>query len=108
MGKFEINKAKNGEHFFNLKADNGQTILTSQMYTSKSGCFNGIESVRQNSRDDGNFERKVSTNSKHCFNLKAANGLVIGTSQMYEGTSGMENGIESVKKNGKTKEVNEE
>ena len=33
------------------------------------------------------------------FNLKASNGQVIGTSEMYESTSGMENGITSVRNN---------
>ena len=33
------------------------------------------------------------------FNLKATNGQVIGTSEVYTGTSGRDNGIDSVKKN---------
>ena len=48
MGKFEIKVAKNGEYVFNLKAANGQVILTSQMYKSKASCENGIASVKKN------------------------------------------------------------
>jgi uncharacterized protein YegP (UPF0339 family) len=33
------------------------------------------------------------------FNLKSTNGQVIGTSEVYTGTSGRDNGIESVKNN---------
>ncbi|WP_448833649.1 YegP family protein [Camelimonas sp. ID_303_24] len=33
------------------------------------------------------------------FNLKAANGQVIGTSESYESAASREKGIESVKKN---------
>lgn len=51
MGKFEIKIAKNGQHFFNLKAGNGQIILTSEMYTTKAACDNGIESVKKNAPD---------------------------------------------------------
>ena len=102
MGKFVISKAKNGEFYFNLKADNGQTILTSEMYSSKASCNNGIESVRKNCHEDGRFERKVSANNKHFFTLKAGNGQVIGKSEFYEAPASMENGINSVKKNGKT------
>lgn len=47
-GKFELKKTKNGQFFFNLKAANGQIILTSEMYKSKSGAQNGIESVKKN------------------------------------------------------------
>ncbi len=45
------------------------------------------------------FDRKTATNGKYYFNLKATNGQIIGSSEMYESASGMENGIESVKKN---------
>jgi uncharacterized protein len=108
MGKFIIKKSKSGEHFFNLHADNNQAILTSEMYSSKAACNNGIESVRKHSADDNRYERKVSTNNKHYFNLKASNGQVIGKSEMYESSAGMEKGIESVKKNGSTLKVDEE
>lgn len=99
MGKFEISKRKNGEFQFNLKAGNGQTILTSEGYASKASCNNGIESVRKNSRDESKFECLESKNGKFYFNLKATNGQVIGVSEMYESVSSRKNGIESVMKN---------
>ncbi|OXG08962.1 hypothetical protein BC749_103241 [Flavobacterium araucananum] len=99
MGKFVITKRTNGEFQFNLKAGNGQTILTSEGYTTKAACTNGIESVKTNSQDDGRFDRKESSNGKPYFNLKASNGQIIGSSEMYESVSARENGIESVKKN---------
>jgi uncharacterized protein len=100
MGKFEIKTAKNGEKFFNLKADNGQVILTSEMYTSKAACNNGIASVQKNCSNDDRYERKISSNKKHYFVLKAANHQIIGNSEMYEAPSGMDGGIATVKKNG--------
>jgi uncharacterized protein YegP (UPF0339 family) len=42
------------------------------------------------------------------FNLKATNGQVIGTSELYESTAARENGIESVKKNAPDAEIVEE
>lgn len=99
MGKFVISKRSNGEFRFNLKAGNGEIILASEGYNAKSGCENGIDSVRKNAPDDGRYERKTATNGKHYFNLKAANGQVIGTSEMYETEPGRENGIDSVKRN---------
>ncbi len=99
MGKFEIKKRKNGEFQFNLKAGNGQIILTSEGYTTKSACNNGIESVRKNSQDDNRFKSLEAKNGKPHFNLTASNGQVIGTSEMYESTSSRDNGIASVKKN---------
>ncbi|MFT3934864.1 MAG: YegP family protein [Chitinophagaceae bacterium] len=99
MGKFVITKRKNGEFQFNLKAANGQIILTSEGYTAKPGCENGIESVKKNATEDGRYDRKTSTNGKFYFNLKATNGQIIGTSEMYESESSRDNGIASVKSN---------
>ncbi|MBL7788313.1 MAG: YegP family protein [Chitinophagales bacterium] len=99
MGTFVITKRKDGDFQFNLKAGNGQVILTSEGYSSRAACDNGIESVKKNSQDDGRFERKESSNGKPFFNLKASNGQVIGKSELYESSASMENGIESVKKN---------
>lgn len=108
MGTFVISKRKNGEFQFNLKADNGQVILTSEGYTTKANCNNGIESVKKNSVEDARYERKTSSNGKFYFNLKATNGQVIGTSEMYESENGRENGIESVKKNAPDADIQDE
>lgn len=105
MSKFEITKRKNGEFQFNLKASNGQIILTSEGYVAKAGCINGIESVKVNSKNDARFDRKLSLNHKLYFNLKAVNGQIIGTSEMYESEAARENGIESVKKNAPIAEI---
>ncbi|GAA0719781.1 YegP family protein [Aquimarina litoralis] len=96
---FEL-KNKEGSNFhFTLKAKNGQVILSSEVYNSKAAAVNGIASVQKNSSEDGRYERKTSKDGKFYFNLKAGNGQIIGSSQMYTSESGMENGINSVKEN---------
>lgn len=108
MGKFVIKQSSNGEYRFNLKADNGQVILTSEGYVSKSGCENGIDSVKTNAGIDSRYDKRTSSNGKFYFNLKASNGQIIGTSEMYESESGRDNGIESVKANAPGASVVEE
>ncbi len=98
-GKFELNKSKNGKYLFNLKAGNGQVILSSQMYEAKSSAVQGIESCRTNGTLDERFERATSSAGQPYFNLKASNGQVIGRSEMYSSTASMENGVASVKTN---------
>ncbi|MES2819675.1 MAG: YegP family protein [Pseudomonadota bacterium] len=98
-GTFEIYKDKAGEFRFRLKAGNGQTILASEGYSDKSGCSNGVESVKKNAPDDKRYERKTTASGKYMFNLMAGNHKVIGTSESYEAEASRENGIESVKKN---------
>ncbi|RZN83372.1 MAG: DUF1508 domain-containing protein [Winogradskyella sp.] len=51
QAKFTIKKRSNGEYMFNLKAGNGETIATSEGYTTKQGCKNGIQSVKDNAPD---------------------------------------------------------
>ena len=46
--RYERKEAKDGRHYFNLKAGNHQVIGTSQMYKSASSMENGIESVKKN------------------------------------------------------------
>ncbi len=99
LGKFEIKKSKDGQYYFILKATNGEIIIKSEMYTTISACENGIESVKKNAIKDELYERKLNTGRKPCFNLRATNGQIIGTSQTYESRASCENGIQSVKKN---------
>ena len=46
--KFEVYTDKKGEFRFRLKAGNGQIIATGEGYKAKSGCLNGIESIKKN------------------------------------------------------------
>ena len=98
-GKFVISKRSNGEFQFNLKAGNGQVILTSEGYKDRGGCTNGIESVKKNAGDAARYEKAVAKNGSPYFNLKAANGQVIGSSEMYSSESARDAGIESVMAN---------
>lgn len=47
--KFEIYKDKAGEFRFRLKAANGEIIASSEGYSSKQACENGINSVKSSS-----------------------------------------------------------
>lgn len=108
MGKFVMKAGANGQYYFSLKADNGQKILASEGYTSKAACENGIESVKKNATEDSRYEKKTSTNGKYYFTLKATNGQIIGSSEMYESESGRDNGIASVKANAPGAAISEE
>jgi uncharacterized protein YegP (UPF0339 family) len=98
-GKFELKQLKNEQYLFNLKASNGQIILTSEQYKSKSGAVNGIESVRKNAVNESRFEVLASKKGEPYFVLKAGNGEVIGRSETYSSDSACKNGIQSVMKN---------
>jgi len=122
MGKFVIRSVSSGFKF-DLKASNGQTIATSEVYESKAACLNGVESVRRNApvakvEDQSVQGFKTVTNPKFevyndkagefRFRLKARNGGIIAVSQGYAAKTSCENGIESVRKNAAGAEVVEE
>ncbi len=107
-GKFVIKKSSDGQFRFNLKAGNGETLLTSELYKAKASALNGIESVKKNSVLDGRFDRKVDKAGHPRFNLKAANGEIIGVSESYSSESARDHGIESIKANAPAAETVDE
>lgn len=98
-GIFVLDRSKTGKYLFNLRAGNHQVILTSELYESKESAIAGIESVRKNSAEDAQFERKMARDGSAYFVLKATNGQTIGKSEMYSSNAAMEKGILSVRKN---------
>lgn len=122
MGKFAVKNAKSGI-MFNLKANNGEVIATSETYSSKDACLNGIESVRKNApiapiedqtvegftvEKNPKFEVYMDKAGEFRFRLKARNGENIARSEGYKAKASCLNGIESVKKNAPDAEVVEE
>ena len=105
--KFELYSDKSGEFRFRLKAGNGETILSSEGYKRRASATNGIESVKKNAGNEARYENKDTKGGKYMFNLKAANGQVIGSSQSYKSESGRDNGVESVMKNAPGAKVDE-
>lgn len=104
-GWFVLNMSSDGQFRFSLKAGNGQTILTSELYKTRVAAHNGMASVRANCANEARYERKVASDDKYFFNLKAANYQVIGTSQMYKSAAGRDKGIASVMANGSSEIV---
>ncbi|EJM7783541.1 YegP family protein, partial [Escherichia coli] len=51
-------KSSDNQFRFVLKAGNGETILTSELYTSKASAEKGIASVRSNSPQEERYEKK--------------------------------------------------
>ena len=118
MGKFVVKETATGVKF-DLKAGNGEVILTSEVYNSKAACLNGIESVKANcvgpvedqtvqnaeALSHPKFELYEDKGGEYRFRLKAKNGQIIATSESYKTKASCENGIESVKKNAPEAEV---
>jgi len=123
MGKFVISQTKNEQFTFNLKATNGQVILSAgESFATLATCMNGIESVKKNALahvedqtvegyetlTHPKYELYQDKAGEYRFRLKARNGEPIGASEGYKAKASALNGIESVGKNAPEAEVVEE
>ncbi len=118
MAKFVVKETATGVKF-DLKANNGQVIATSEVYSSEDACMNGIESVKKNCVGEiedqtvenfetvkhPKFEIYEDKAGEYRFRLKAKNGEVIATSEGYKAKASCINGIESVKENAPDAEI---
>ena len=93
---FVLKKNTAAKFHFNLRADNNEIILTSEVYDIKNGALTGIDSVRKNAPDENRYVRKTATNGNPYFVLTATNGQTIGTSELYSTATARDNGIKSV------------
>jgi uncharacterized protein len=98
---------KDNQWWFNLKAGNHEIILQSEGYTSKQGVLNGIKSVQSNCIEDSNYVRKTAVDNSPYFVLKAANGEIIGRSEMFSSEQMRDRSIDSVKNYGLTSKIKE-
>lgn len=119
MSKFVIRNVSSGIKF-DLKAANGQVILTSEVYTTETACRNGIASIQKNAPIAGvenqtvegcetvahpKFEMYQDKAGEYRFRLKARNGEIIGVSEGYTAKASCLGGIESVQKNAPKAEI---
>ena len=108
--KYQVYKDVSGKFRFRLRAANNKIVAVSQGYENKAGCINGVKSVQNNCQSyvedktvgdkmlsDPKYELFVDKALKFRFNLIAANGQVIASSEGYNSKQGCMRGIEAVK-----------
>lgn len=108
--QFDVKQASNGDYFFNLIAQNGEIIGTSELYASKSNAERGARTVRSLVRISRNasqaaprresFEIFKGEDGKSYFHLRAGNGEIMLGSQGYTAAASARGGIASVLANG--------
>ncbi len=113
MGKFVIRTVPSGVKF-DLYAQNGQTVLSSEVYRTVSACRKGLGSVQKNAaaaavedltgsvalpRKNPKFELYSDKSGAFRFRLKAKNGQIIAVSEPYTTKAGCLSGIDSVREN---------
>ncbi len=122
MGSYVIRFSKAGVSF-NLKATNGEIILSSEVYRTERSCMDGVVSVQRNApaalvedqtvegvakEKCPKFEVFTDKAGEFRFRLKATNGKIIGVSESYNLLASCVKGIESVKANADSTKIEKE
>ena len=99
---------------FDLKTDGGEVLATSEVYSSKASCLNGIKSVRNNAPGaaledqtveepekckNPKFEIYVDKAGEYRFRLKARNGQIVAVSRSHDTKEGCLGVIDLVRAN---------
>ena len=113
MSQFVIRQVATGVKF-DLKAANGETVATSEVYRTEAACRKGIQSVEkcaaaallENQTQEGwvresnpKFQLYQDRSGAYRFRLTARNGKVIAVSEGYATQTAALAGIDSVRKN---------
>jgi len=94
--EFAVYEGKDGDSYFHLRAANGEIVLASEGYVDEDGAMGGIETVRTNGRDAKQVEVLAASNGQYFFHVKAKNGEIVGTSEIYASKSNAERGRDSL------------
>ncbi len=92
---------KEEAYFFELRASNGELLLSSEEYTSMSGAVSGIETHKANIEKD-NFKITLSKKGDYIFKLLNGKRTLLCTGANYPTEQRAESAVESTKRFAKT------
>ena len=97
VGKWIIKEKGDGEFVAFLYANNGENMLTSEIYTSEESARAGIDTIRKNV-DGGTFVNYKDKNKNYYFKLKSVKNRILCVSETYKSEALAESAKESVKR----------
>lgn len=83
--------------FFELFANNGERLLSSEEYTSYIGAINGIQTHKMNIKN-GNFRISLTKHGDYIYKLLNGNGQLLCLGEHYKTKRRCQNAVESVKR----------
>ena len=95
-GRFEVFRGLDGKSYFHLRAKNGEIVLQSQGYSSRTAATNGVKSVQSNGLVAARYTVLPAVDGRFYFVLKATNGQIVGRSQLYVSQANAQRGVETV------------
>lgn len=92
----QVEAGDTGKYHFNLFAQNGEIVLSSQAYETAASAWNGAFAAQSAAVSENAFAINTALDGSFYFTLRAPNGQVVGVSQMYAAFTGAALGIDSV------------
>jgi len=96
-GKYEVFQSGDG-WAYDLKASNGEILVSSEIYSSKDSVLAAIDAIKRNVENGGEVRVYDDKSGKHQFKLVAKNHRVIAISANYDTQARAERASESFKK----------
>ena len=95
----DCNTSPDGEkvYFFELFANNGERLLSSEEYTTYIGAVNGIQTHKTNIQK-GNFRISLTKHGDYIYKLLNSNGQLLCLGEHYKTKRRCQNAVESVKR----------
>lgn len=104
--EFQIFKGSNDQFYFRYMAANGGQLLSSEGYTTKQNCLNGVASVKRLSPFENSYVRTTDAKGEYRYNIVAENKETVArSSEGYSTFQSLEHAINIVKANAATAEV---
>jgi uncharacterized protein YegP (UPF0339 family) len=94
--RFEVFSGENKKFYFHLRARNGEIVLGSQGYTTKSSALSGIQSVKTNGVDDARWTVFEAIDGEFGIRLQAGNYRTIGMGELYTTESNANAGVDTI------------
>lgn len=100
-GKWIIANSTSAEgdvvYYFELFANNGEKLLSSEEYTTYTGAVNGVETHKKNI-EKGNFRITLTKRGDYIYKLLNGNGQLLCLGEHYKTRRLCQNAVESVKR----------
>lgn len=80
---FEVQEGSDGQFYFSMIAGNGEKLLRSEGYVSRSNAARGIEALLDAGLSRAAYVVTEAKNGQFYFNVKSGNGQVVATSELY-------------------------
>lgn len=94
--RFAVREDAGGMFYTSLYAGNGELVLRTQRYQTEASALNAAFAIAELGVDAARYDVRQAASGGWYFNLVAANGQVVGTSEVYASKSNAERGRNAI------------